>query len=85
MMKNRICLKPKVQRLSTIRNDQDLARLGDIVENIERAIEAQVFYPVESPLNCSTCPYRQPCREWKPMELSTRIPLHVTSTEALAC
>jgi putative RecB family exonuclease len=77
--------KPKVQRLSTIRNDQDLARLGDIVENIERAIQAQVFYPVESPLNCSTCPYRQPCREWKPMELSTRIPLHVTSTEALAC
>lgn len=55
---------PRVQRLVTVRDDQDLGRLGDIVENIERAIKAGVFYPVESPLNCSSCPFRQPCREW---------------------
>ncbi len=55
---------PRVQRLITVRDDQDLGRLGDIVENIERAIKAGVFYPVESPLNCSSCPFRQPCREW---------------------
>jgi putative RecB family exonuclease len=76
---------PKVQRLTTVRNEDDLGRLGDIVENIERAIQADAFYPVESPLNCSTCPYRQPCREWKPIQQSERIPLHVTSSEALAC
>lgn len=56
---------PRVQRLKTVRHDDDLARLGDIVENVERAIQANAFYPVESPLNCSTCPYRKPCREWR--------------------
>lgn len=55
---------PKLQRLCTNRSTDDLARLGDIVQNIERSIAANVFYPVENPLNCSTCPYRQPCREW---------------------
>jgi CRISPR/Cas system-associated exonuclease Cas4 (RecB family) len=55
---------PKVQRLTTVRTDDDLGRLGDIIENIERAVTAGVFYPVENPLNCSSCPYRKPCREW---------------------
>jgi len=57
---------PKLQRLKTARNEDDLGRLGDLVENIERAVAHQIFYPIESPLNCSTCPYRQPCREWNP-------------------
>jgi CRISPR/Cas system-associated exonuclease Cas4 (RecB family) len=55
---------PKIQRLSAARTDADLGRLGDIIENIERAVQANIFYPVESPLNCSTCPFRKPCREW---------------------
>lgn len=76
---------PKVQRLTTVRNDDDLGRLGDIVENIERAIQAQAFYPVETPLNCSTCPYRRPCREWSRAENPELIQLHVKSTEARAC
>lgn len=56
---------PAIQNLDTVRNDDDLGRLGDIAETIERAIEAQIFYPVESPLNCSGCPFFRPCREWK--------------------
>lgn len=76
---------PKVQRLTTVRTDEDLSRLGDIVENIERAIQAQVFYPVETPLNCSTCPYRQPCREWGRAVNPDLIELHVKLTEARAC
>jgi putative RecB family exonuclease len=55
---------PTIQRLETVRTDCDLARLGDIVETVERAIEAETFYPVESPLNCSGCPFFKPCREW---------------------
>lgn len=55
---------PKVQRLRTARYDEDSGRLGDMVQTIERAIQLNVFYPVENPLNCSTCPYRQPCRDW---------------------
>jgi CRISPR/Cas system-associated exonuclease Cas4 (RecB family) len=76
---------PRVQRLTTVRTDEDLGRLGDIVENIERAIQAKIFYPVESPLNCSTCPFRQPCREWGNSENPRLIQLNIKSTEAKAC
>ena len=57
---------PKIQRLKTARNEDDLGRLGDLVENVERAVDSEIFYPVETPLNCSMCAFRQECREWKP-------------------
>lgn len=76
---------PKVQRLTTVRTDEDLSRLGDIVETIERAIQANAFYPVETPLNCSTCPFRQPCREWSRIENPELIQLYIKSAEARAC
>jgi putative RecB family exonuclease len=75
----------KIQRLRAVRHEDDLARLGDIVENIERAIEAKVFYPVENPLNCSTCPYRQPCREWGRAEHTELVQLNIKSNGATAC
>ncbi len=53
---------PKLQRLKTSRTEDDLGRLGDLVQKIERAVANDIFYPIESPLNCSTCPYRQPCK-----------------------
>jgi len=72
---------PRVQRLTTLRSDEDLGRLGDLVENVERAVQAGIFYPVESPLNCSACPYRGPCRRWGrpavPAEEQERITLPV--------
>lgn len=55
---------PRVQHLEANRNDADVGRLGDLIQVVERAVEAEIFYPVESPLNCSGCPYRRPCREW---------------------
>lgn len=55
---------PRVQRVETQRNDDDLGRLGDLIETVERGVRNDIFYPVESPLNCSTCSFRQPCREW---------------------
>jgi len=57
---------PKLQTLKTSRTEDDLGRLGDLVQNVERAVANDVFYPVETPLNCSTCAYRQPCRDWRP-------------------
>jgi CRISPR/Cas system-associated exonuclease Cas4 (RecB family) len=56
---------PKVQRLATVRDESDCGRLGDIVQAVERAIAVKAFYPNQTPLNCSTCPYREPCREWE--------------------
>lgn len=55
---------PKVQRLAAKRTEADLGRLGDIIETIEKAVQANIFYPVETPLHCSTCSFRKPCREW---------------------
>jgi CRISPR/Cas system-associated exonuclease Cas4 (RecB family) len=65
---------PKVQRLTLTRSDEDLGRLGDLIQAVERAVEAAIFYPVESPLNCSGCPYRSPCRSWGGSALSQEEP-----------
>lgn len=57
---------PKIQRVKTQRTDEDFQRLGDIVQAVESAVNHGIFYPVETPMNCATCPYRSQCREWKP-------------------
>ena len=56
---------PAVQHLETTRTDADLSRLGDIVQAVERGIAAEAFYPIESTMNCSSCPFFKPCREWR--------------------
>ncbi len=55
---------PRIQRIAASRTEVDFSRLGDLVESVERAIAAEALHPIESALNCSTCPYRRPCREW---------------------
>jgi putative RecB family exonuclease len=55
---------PQIQHLETIRNDADVNRLGDVVQAVDRAIQAGIFYPVESPMNCSGCPFYRACKEW---------------------
>ncbi|MGC4004077.1 MAG: PD-(D/E)XK nuclease family protein [Pirellulales bacterium] len=70
--------KPAVQRLSVGRSEYDFARLGDLVESVERAVAAEIFYPHESPLNCSGCPYRLECLEWQgtKQQQPELVPLH---------
>ena len=55
---------PKVQRIEAARNLADFGRLGDIIQTVSRAVSAGIFYPVESPMNCSSCAFYRPCREW---------------------
>lgn len=55
---------PKVQRLAAVRTEADVGRLGDLIQSVERAIAGDNFYPVESPQNCHSCPYRRQCRDW---------------------
>ena len=77
---------PKIQRLKTSRYPEDCNRLGDLVQTIQKAVDLGIFYPVESPMNCATCPYRQQCREWgqgtKPHEDLVQLQL---SQEAMEC
>jgi hypothetical protein len=35
-----------------------------MIQVVEKAVEEAIFYPQESPLNCSGCPYHRPCRGW---------------------
>jgi len=43
---------------------QQVERTKRTVERIWRAIQSGHFYPNPSPLNCGSCPYREPCRRW---------------------
>jgi putative RecB family exonuclease len=43
---------------------QQVERTKRTVEQIWEAIQSGHFYPVPSPLNCSSCSYREPCRRW---------------------
>ncbi len=62
---------PKVQKIQAIRNVTDFQRLGDIIEAVSRAIEAESFYPIESPLNCSGCSFYRECKTWSGPESSS--------------
>ena len=72
--------KPRIQRITTSRTEADLGRLGDLIQTVDRAIESNVFYPIESPLNCSGCSFRKNCREWtgsmNSPQTEQRIPLN---------
>jgi putative RecB family exonuclease len=57
--------KPAIQQIKVQRSEHDFQRLGDLVEVINHAVKQQVFYPNESPLNCSGCSYRLECLEWQ--------------------
>jgi len=41
-----------------------VSRTTRIMERVWKSIAAGHFYPSPSAMNCPTCPYRQPCREW---------------------
>lgn len=34
------------------------------VDRVWRAISEEHFYPAPSPMNCPSCPFREPCRRW---------------------
>lgn len=74
--------QPKIQRLDANRAPEDLGRLGDIIETVERAVQANIYYPVENQIHCSTCPYREPCREWGRPKIPAESLLPVVNVEA---
>jgi CRISPR/Cas system-associated exonuclease Cas4 (RecB family) len=43
---------------------QEVERTKRTVERVWQAMQAEHFYPNPSPLNCVSCPYREPCRRW---------------------
>ena len=57
--------QPTVNSIYTIRSDEALSRFERICVQVERSVDAGVFYPNENVMNCSECPYRNRCQEWK--------------------
>ncbi|MGE3805557.1 MAG: PD-(D/E)XK nuclease family protein, partial [Gemmataceae bacterium] len=43
---------------------RQLRRTRLIVERVWQAIQSGSIYPSPSPINCPSCPYREPCRAW---------------------
>lgn len=53
-----------IDRHSRVALPTQVERTKRMVERVWRAIEAEHFYPVPSPMNCAGCPFREPCRRW---------------------
>lgn len=43
---------------------KQIDRTKRVVERVWRAIDAGIFYPSPSAMQCPTCPFRTPCRAW---------------------
>ena len=56
--------KPSVDLHEVAADAKQVRRTKRIVEQVWRAIESRVFYPAPSPMNCTGCPFRKPCRDW---------------------
>ncbi len=53
-----------IERHSQAFDAQRLERTKRIIGRVQQAIENEVFYPAPSPMNCVSCPFREPCRKW---------------------
>jgi hypothetical protein len=53
-----------IERHSQLLSQGLVERGRRIVERVGQAVKAGLFYPAPSPINCSTCPFRDACRAW---------------------
>ena len=54
----------QVEQHRAMADPRSIDRARRVAERVWRAIEAEHFYPAPSPMNCGSCPFRKPCREW---------------------
>jgi len=53
-----------IERHSFAADPAQLHRTKRVIERVWRAIAAGHYFPAPSAMNCASCPYRAPCREW---------------------
>lgn len=56
--------EPSVDLHEVVADRKQIDRTKRIVERVWKAIESGAFYPAPSPMQCPTCPFREPCRKW---------------------
>jgi CRISPR/Cas system-associated exonuclease Cas4 (RecB family) len=54
----------QVERHQALADPRSIARTRRIMDRVWQAIEGEHFYPAPSPMNCGSCPFRKPCRQW---------------------
>ena len=59
--------QPSVNSHYTLRTEDELDRFVFVAKRIERAVNAELFYPNENIINCAECPYADRCKKatWK--------------------
>ena len=55
---------PTVKHVPVATHTHLVERAKRVVANVWRAIESQHFFPTPSPMNCGSCPFREPCANW---------------------
>ena len=55
---------PEVYRHEVWADPRQIERMKRIVERVWGAIEAGIFFPSPSPMQCPGCPFREACRDW---------------------
>ena len=54
--------QPTLNQYYTVRTQDELDRFAYLAGKIERSVDAGIFYPNESCMNCAECPYRERCK-----------------------
>ena len=55
--------QPKVQKLEASRTEEDIQRFLRLLQQVDRGIRNEVFYPSENYM-CGICGYEEMCRQW---------------------
>ncbi len=55
---------PCVYQLATTRNEDSFQRLAKVFHSIDRAIQSEAFFPIESSFLCGGCEYASSCASW---------------------
>jgi CRISPR/Cas system-associated exonuclease Cas4 (RecB family) len=56
--------QPSVETHRVTLDPHRIARTKQVVRNVWQAIRSGTVYPSPSPMNCGSCPFQLPCREW---------------------
>jgi CRISPR/Cas system-associated exonuclease Cas4 (RecB family) len=54
----------QIEQHQSLADPRSIDRARRVAQRVWQAIEAEHFYPAPSPMNCGSCPFRAPCREW---------------------
>lgn len=56
--------QPSVDLHEVVADRRQIDRTKRIAERVWTAVQSGTFYPAPSPMQCPTCPFREPCRAW---------------------